>query len=202
MTSIDGLNVSRETSELLKAYVALVKKWTARINLISKASIPDIWPRHISDSAQLYALAPKTGHWVDLGSGGGFPGIVVAVLSKGDGSDHTFTLVESDQRKCAFLRTATRELGLSISVLAERVESIPSLQANVLTARALADLPTLLSYAERHLVPDGTAIFPKGETWEKEQTAAQALWSYRCEVVTSTTNANAAVLKIQEIARV
>ncbi|MGB3246659.1 MAG: 16S rRNA (guanine(527)-N(7))-methyltransferase RsmG [Sulfitobacter sp.] len=202
MTAYDEANVSRETSDMLSAYVDLVKKWTPKINLISKGSIEDIWSRHINDSAQIFELAPRSGHWVDLGSGGGFPGIVVSILSKSSGAAHTFTLVESDQRKCAFLRTAARELGLDIAIKAERVESLDPLDADILTARALAELPVLLRFAERHLSSNGIAIFPKGATWQKEHSAAQAVWSYRCEAVTSTTNAAAAVLKIQEITRV
>ena len=202
MTAIAGLNVSRETLEALEVFVDLVKKWTPRINLISKSSVGEIWERHICDSAQIYDLAETKGHWVDLGSGGGFPGMVVAILSKGNGAKHSFTFVESDQRKCAFLRTAARELELDVNIIADRVEEISSLDADILTARALADLSVLLSFADRHLLNTGTALFPKGETWRKEHDAAQAHWSYRCDAVKSTTNPDAAVLKIQEIARV
>ena len=202
MSDLPGMDVSRETIEKLHAFCRLVEKWTQRINLISKASVADIWHRHILDSAQLYALAPKVGHWVDLGSGGGFPGIVAAILSDGDGKTHEFTLVESDQRKCAFLRTAARELCLDVTVLSKRIEDIAPIDASVLSARALADLGTLLTFAEQHLSTNGVALFPKGETWSLEHDKAQKTWSYRYEVVKSTTNGAAAVLKIQDIARV
>ena len=198
----EGMNVSRETSDRLVAFSALVEKWTPRINLISKSSLGDLWDRHILDSAQIFDLAPQSGHWVDLGSGGGFPGIVVAILSKGKGLDHQFTLVESDQRKGAFLRTTSRELGLGVSVLSQRIEDAAPQNADILTARALADLPMLLLFAERHLRSNGTALFPKGETWTKEHSDAQIRWSYRFEAIKSRTNAAAAVLKIQEIKRV
>ena len=197
-----GMNVSRETSERLTAFSALVEKWTPRINLVSKNSLGDLWSRHILDSAQIFDLAPQSGHWVDLGSGGGFPGIVVAILSQGGGLDHQFTLVESDQRKGAFLRTASRELGLDVKVLSQRIEDAAPQSADILTARALADLPTLLLFAERHLKPEGTALFPKGETWIKEHSDAQTCWSYHFDPIKSRTNAAAAVLKIQEIKRV
>ena len=202
MNTFEGLNVSRETSDRLEAFVALVEKWTPKINLISKSSVADIRSRHILDSAQVYEHAPKHGHWMDIGSGGGFPGVVVAILSLGEGADHRFTLVESDQRKCAFLRTASRELGLGITVHSERIEALPPQDVDVLSARALADLKTLLTFAHQHLKSEGVAIFPKGETWLKEHEAAQTLWSYRCEPIKSETNAAAAVLKIQEINRV
>jgi len=197
-----SLNVSRETIDQLRAFEALVQKWSPKINLVSKSSLSHLWERHIIDSAQIFDLAPEKGHWVDLGSGGGFPGIVVALISKGLGRKHQFTLVESDQRKCAFLRTAGRELSLDIDVISERIEKIAPLDADILTARALADLGLLFEFAERHLKADGVALFPKGASWEKEHENAQGRWSYACEPIRSETNTAAAVLKIQDLARV
>ncbi|MGC1494947.1 MAG: 16S rRNA (guanine(527)-N(7))-methyltransferase RsmG [Sulfitobacter sp.] len=195
-------NVSRETYEKLQQFVQLVEKWNPKINLVSKASISDIWERHILDSIQLFNIAPKTGKWVDLGSGGGFPGIVVAIMAYGDQTKHHVTLVESDQRKSVFLRTAIRELGLNAKVISDRVESIAPLEADIISARALSDLSLLLEYSHLHLLPSGVALFPKGERWEKEHSGAQQLWSYTCEPIKSTTNPSAAVLKIKDIARV
>jgi 16S rRNA (guanine527-N7)-methyltransferase len=202
MSAMGKLNVSRETLERLEAFSGLVQKWTAKINLISKASVAEVWERHIVDSAQIYRLAEGGGHWVDLGSGGGFPGVVCAILSKGEGDPYRFTLVESDQRKCAFLRTAIRELGLDAEVICDRIEAVDPLQADVLSARALADLSILLSFSELHLKKTGVALFPKGETWPKEHKAAQIEWSYAAEMIRSETNDAAAVLKIKEIVRV
>ena len=196
------LDVSRETSESLQAYCDLVQKWTRKINLISSQSISDIWNRHIVDSAQIFDLAPPTGHWVDLGSGGGFPGIVVAILSKGAGQDRRVTLVESDQRKCTFLRTAIRELELPATVVMGRIEDVEPLEAMVLSARALANLDVLFEFCERHLSPEGTALFPKGSSWQSELDDARAQWSCSCEPIRSRTNAEAAILKIKDITRV
>lgn len=198
----DDLNVSRETLDKLQAFADLVQKWTSKINLISKPSVPEVWDRHILDSAQLYDLAPSSGHWIDLGSGGGFPGIVVCILAQGQGADQTFTLVESDQRKSTFLRTAIRELSLDARVLTQRIEEIAPLQADILSARALADLDALLGFAEMHLKPGGTALFPKGAQWEKEHRDAQIQWPYDCDPIKSKTNPDAAILKIKDIARV
>ena len=198
----DDLNVSRETLDKLQAFADLVQKWTSKINLISKPSVPEVWDRHILDSAQLYDLAPSSGHWIDLGSGGGFPGIVVCILAQGQGADQTFTLVESDQRKSTFLRTAIRELSLDARVLTQRIEEIAPLQADILSARALADLDALLGFAEMHLKPGGTALFPKGAQWEKEHRDAQIQWSYDCDPIKSKTNPDAAILQIKDIARV
>lgn len=196
------LNVSRETLEKLQLFASLVEKWTARINLISKPSIPFIWGRHVVDSAQIFDLAPKTGHWVDMGSGGGFPGIIIAILTLETETPHKVTLIESDQRKCAFLRTAVRELSLEATVLSQRIEVVPNLAADILSARALAELRDLLEFADQHLVASGTALFPKGERWMKEQMSAQVEWSFDCEAITSTTNSAAAILKIRDISRV
>ena len=202
MTALDALNVSRETIDQLRSFEVLVQKWSPKINLVSKAELCKLWDRHIVDSAQLYQHAPQTGHWLDIGSGGGFPGVVVAILSQGLGHAHQFTLIESDQRKCAFLRTAGRTLDLNLKVLSERIEDVPSLNATILTARALSNLSTLLGFADHHLAPDGIALLPKGETWKKEHEEAQGVWSYRCEAIKSETNTAAAVLKIQDISRV
>lgn len=202
MSVLESLNVSRETIDRLRAFEALVQKWSPKINLVSKSELTKIWDRHILDSVQLFPHAPQAGHWVDIGSGGGFPGVVVAIISRGFQTDHRFTLVESDQRKCAFLRTASRTFNLGLHVRSERVESIERLDADILSARALTELSTLLGFAERHLNESGTALFPKGETWQKEVAATRNVWSYRCLPIKSETNAAAAVLKIQDIKRV
>ncbi len=202
MSEFDQSIVSRETSERLAQFAQLVEKWTAKINLISKPSVPHIWQRHIQDSVQLYQHAPTGGHWADLGSGGGFPAIVVALLSQQDGSGATFTMVESDQRKCVFLRTALRELGISGTVVNSRIEEIDPLDADVLSARALADLNTLIGFADRHLSGEGVALFPKGENWKAEDIEARANWRYSCDPIPSQTNPSAAILRIKEITHV
>lgn len=202
MSVLEDLNVSRETLSCLHAFEALVQKWSPKINLVSKSDLSVVWDRHIVDSAQVFRCAPKQGHWLDIGSGGGFPGVVAAILSRGEGNAHQFTLVESDQRKCAFLRTANRELDLGLSVQSERIEDMPPANADIISARALSDLGQLLRFAERHLSATGVALFPKGENWQLEHQNAQNMWSYRCEATKSETNAAAAVLRIQDIARV
>ncbi|WP_138924635.1 16S rRNA (guanine(527)-N(7))-methyltransferase RsmG [Sulfitobacter sp. BSw21498] len=198
MIGSDG-DVSRETLNKLQHFAGLVEKWTVKINLVSKASVSELWDRHIQDSIQLYAHAPNAAHWVDLGSGGGFPAIILALMAEQEGRDTRFTLVESDQRKCVFLRTAIRELSLSASVVNDRIESIEPLSADVLSARALADLSTLMGFASLHMSPSGTALFPKGENWREEHNAANLKWAYTYEAIPSKTNSSAAILKIKEI---
>lgn len=194
-------DVSRETIEVLQLFEALVNKWNPKINLVSKSTVTDIWERHILDSAQLFRLA-EFRHWADLGSGGGFPGIVIAILSKEMANPPNVTLVESDQRKSAFLRSAIRELQLNANVITQRIEKVEPLEADVLSARALADLPKLLEFAERHLAKDGTALFPKGETWQEEEKSARKLWSYDADIIRSETNPSAAIIRIKDIRRV
>ena len=201
MSDLRKLDVSRETFEKLEAFGELVRKWNPRINLVSKSSLDDLWTRHILDSVQVFNLAEGSGVWVDLGSGGGFPGIVVSILNQEE-RHFDVTLVESDQRKCAFLRTAIRELTLEASVKNERIEEVKSLNADVLSARALADLTKLLGFAELHLKPEGTALFPKGQSWQREGEEARLSWMYGLEPVPSQTNPEAAILKIKDIARV
>ncbi len=197
------LDVSRETFERLEVLADLLGKWNPRINLVSKSTLADLWVRHIQDSTQVFNLAePQAAQWVDIGSGGGFPGLVVALMCNEPGAPGKVTLIESDQRKCAFLRTVLREAGVPGQVISERIENAEPQNADVLSARALADLSSLCAFAERHLKPSGTALFPKGVTWEKELIQAQESWSFNHEVITSITEPNSVILKVKDIRRV
>lgn len=196
------LNVSRETSERLIVLADLLKKWNPRINLVSKSTLDDLWSRHILDSAQILSLVDQpVDHWVDIGSGGGFPGLVIALMSGESGWPARITMIESDQRKCAFLRTVLRETGCQGTVLSKRIEEAEPQAADVLSARALADLNLLFSFAERHLAEGGIALFPKGVTWQKELNSAQESWSLRHEVIKSKTEPNSVILKIKDLRR-
>ena len=196
------LNVSRETSEKLCCYAALLEKWNPKINLVSRSSLSEMWTRHMLDSAQMFDLSGKVSHWVDLGSGGGFPGLVVACIAREKSPDTRFTLIESDQRKSAFLRTVIRETGVNATVLTDRVENAQPQGADVVSARALADLDQLLEYADRHLAEHGIALFPKGRSWEKEVETARSRWSFECEPIKSVTESGAVILKIKGALRV
>jgi len=196
-------DVSRETLERLDHFADLLLKWNPRINLVSRNSLDDVWARHILDSAQIYELAPHpVNHWVDLGAGGGFPGLVIAMLGLERGSPRKVTLVESDVRKSAFLRTVIRETGAPAEVLNDRIENIPPLEADVLSARALADLPKLLAFTDRHLFASGIALFPKGASWEKELQDAQSQWNFGYRVAKSKTEDGPAILAITGVSRV
>ena len=196
-------NVSRETEGRLLAFTDLIQKWTQKINLISKGSAQDVWDRHILDSVQIYDLAPKGfSLWLDIGSGGGLPGVVVAALAAQFAPDARIAMIESDQRKAAFLRAALRELGLEGEVLAKRIDAVGPMAADVLSARALAPLEQLLEFAEMHLRPGGKAIFPKGKTAEQEIADARTNWLFNIEKHASMTDADARILAIKDINRV
>lgn len=197
---VAGVNVSRETMSDLEAFAALTAKWTAKINLISRGTRDSIWERHIVDSVQLYRFAPESFEkWVDIGSGGGFPGIVMAILAKEKNPHAEFVLIESDQRKAAFLRSAARELGLSVQVIAERIETAPEQNADVVSARALTALSGLLSLTQRHLKHDGLALFHKGRQSGHEVADAQKNWSFDLEENASITDPDARILAIRRI---
>lgn len=202
LSSFCGLSVSRETEMALAQFEGLVRRWNSSINLVSKSSLNDIRHRHTLDSAQLYTLAPPTSRrWVDIGSGAGFPGLVIAILAREFNGGLKMTLVESDQRKATFLREAARSLKLEVEVLSSRIETLNPLAADVVSARALAPLGKLMEYAERHLIAEGIAIFPKGERAEEEIGAARAEWNFRVDSLPSLSDSKAAVLMIRNIRR-
>lgn len=204
MSSIDfGVNVSRETVERLESFADLVRKWNPKINLVSKLTLNDLMNRHIADSVQIFdVIGPNFKHWADFGSGGGFPGIVVAIIAKCEAPDARISLVESDARKCAFLREASRLLRLNVKVYNERIEKVPALDADIISARALARLHLLCDFAIRHGGPNFTAVFPKGESYQDEIDEAKRSWAFDLEVLRSKTEAKAAILKLRNIANV
>lgn len=189
-----SLDVSRETEERLRTYLRLLLNWNARINLIAGADEEEAWHRHVLDSWQLLPLLPP-GPLADLGSGGGLPGLVIAI-----GRAEETHLIESDRRKAAFLMEAARALGLHhVRVHPARIEAarLPPLQ--VVTARALAPLTDLLGHAARILASGGAAVFPKGRNAEAELTAAAPHWLMRTERFPSRTDAQATILRLSEI---
>ncbi|MES2145149.1 MAG: 16S rRNA (guanine(527)-N(7))-methyltransferase RsmG [Pseudomonadota bacterium] len=197
-----SMGVSRETEARLGAFLDRVALWTVKINLVSRGTIADLHARHLLDSAQLLDHARSSDRiWADLGSGGGFPAIVIAIIARDIRPDIRFTLVESDKRKATFLRMIVAEQRLSATVVAARIESVPPLKADVVSARALAPLDRLLGMAERHLATDGIALFPKGETYRAEIATARKTWHFDVEDTPSVTRDAAALLKIKDIRR-
>lgn len=195
-------NVSRETLDGLQVYGELLEKWNKKINLVAPSTIPTLWPRHILDSAQLLPAIPKTTTRVcDIGSGGGLPGLVTAILAKETHPELTVTLVESDRRKSAFLQTMIGRLSLSANTIVQRIELAEPQQADIVTSRALAPLGQLLGYVERHLSVDGTALLLKGAKFDEELDEALASWAFDLQKRPSETSADAVVLEISSLRR-
>lgn len=200
LKALAGLGiVSRETLAALVAYVALLEKWQAKINLISKASLPDVWMRHVVDSAQLWPLVPEDATTLtDLGSGAGFPGLVLAVLGE-DRPGFQVHLIESDTRKCAFLREVIRATGAPATVHNARAGSLDPWPSDVVTARALAPLPDLLPLANPFVAPDGIALFLKGRGAKEELTSAASWGTFTVEALPSHTAGEAQILKLSDL---
>jgi len=193
------VSLTPEQRQALERYAALLLEWNEKVNLVSRRNPGELWERHILDSAQLMALLPDSPadrplRIADLGSGGGFPGLVLAMLGAGD-----VHLVESDGRKAAFLEAVSRETGTAVTIHRARIEALAPLKADCITARALAPLPKLLGYVARHLVPGGRALLLKGRSRGPEVTEAQRRWSMRLSEIPSLSDPESAVLMIERL---
>ena len=196
-------DVSRETRERLEIYESLLRRWQQRTNLVSAASLPALWTRHFLDSAQLAPLLTEdsVGHTVDVGSGAGFPGMVLAILEK----DRRFSLVESNGKRCAFLREVAEATGTRVSVVEGRFEA-PNVRAvlapaGTIVARACASLVELLGLVFPVLEPHTYCIFPKGRRYRSELEQARRRWDFRVDIVPSRTAAEARILRISDVER-
>lgn len=204
MPEFAGLNfdVSRETLERIEHYESLILKWTKRINLVSKSTLNELRDRHIVDSAQIFPLLPpNAAHLADFGSGGGLPAVVLATLAKQHRPELKFSLVESDLRKATFLRQCSREMDLGLDVHSCRAEDLGALNADVISARALAPLGLLLELTFPHMAEGAVALFPKGQKTEEELAQVQGSWSFDLERFPSQTSPDSTILRLQRIAR-
>jgi len=192
---VRATDVSRETAARLEAYGALLEKWNRSINLVSRAGMADLWRRHMLDSAQILDLIPAgSKRLVDLGSGAGFPGLVLAILGV-EGVE----LIESDGRKCAFLAEAARLAGVSVIIHNQRIEEMAPSPADVITARACASLEKLCHYAARFWAPHTCLIALKGAHIDEELTEATKCWSMQAERHPSLTDPKATVICIRQL---
>jgi len=195
--------VSRETEARLDRYVELLVEWQAKTNLIAPSTLPQLWTRHISDSLQLLALAPSATRWLDFGSGGGFPGVVLA-CALADRAGASVQLVERNAKKAAFLREAVRLTGAAGSViLADIGDYVDSLQAPVdcITARAVAPLHILLGYAAPLVRQGGKALFLKGQDVESELVEATKSWNIEPKLHPSRTGGQGWIVELNAIER-
>lgn len=188
--------VSRETLARLKAYADALTDWNARHNLVAKSTLPDLWSRHFWDSAQLAPLIPAAARSLaDLGSGAGFPGLVLAAMRP----DLAVTLHEATTKKCAFLQFAAERMGIAVTVQNARLEDLPPTQFDVITARALAPLPQLLGYAQNFAGPNSVCLFLKGQNVGVELTGAHKYWNMKVSQVPSQTDPSAAIVVVREL---
>ncbi|MEL6317800.1 MAG: 16S rRNA (guanine(527)-N(7))-methyltransferase RsmG [Pseudomonadota bacterium] len=200
-------DVSRETMARLDRFAELLAAWTTRINLVSRADRTQIWRRHILDSARLLRFATPAvagGLWLDLGSGGGFPGLVVAAHAAEAAPGLRFELVESDHRKAAFLTTAAAEMGLAavVRVSATRIETLPPREAGIVSARALASLPILVRRATPHLAADGRLLLLKGSRVGVELDAIAKIKGLRYQLIAEAGPGASNMLVVEGISRV
>jgi 16S rRNA (guanine527-N7)-methyltransferase len=201
---LNGIGVSRETAVRLDSFAALFAKWAQSINLIAPSTKEDLWQRHIADSAQIFQLAPHPLTWVDLGSGGGFPGIITAIFlaELGDGWVH---LVESNQKKASFLRTALMETGGRGSVHPVRIEAAHQTisKCDRISARALAGLPLLLDYCSPWMEdrPDTLAYLHKGRDYQAEIVKANGRWEFDLLQHASAVEDDSVILEISKLRR-
>ncbi len=201
---LNGMAVSRETIERLEHFSRLFVKWSRTINLVAPSTIDDLWTRHIADSAQIYQLSPEPKQWIDLGSGGGFPGIITAILLA-ENQDGWVHLVESNHKKAAFLRTALAETGGRGSVHAIRIEDAAAkiVKADAISARALADLDGLFEYVlpwcERN--PEIRCYFHKGRDYRSEVLNTNGRWTFDLVEHVSVIEKNSVILEISKLSR-
>lgn len=197
---LDVFDVSRETKEKLSLLERELRRWQSIKNLVGPSTLDHIWDRHIVDSLQLLELAPQSKTWLDLGSGAGFPGLVLAIAGFERGLK--VDLVESNSRKCAFLRQIARLTGVLATVHEARLETIiPQFvgRTDVVSARALASLPQLLDWTAPLLKAGTMGLFPKGRDAEIELTEARKSWTFDVEILPSRTDSEARILRITSI---
>jgi 16S rRNA (guanine527-N7)-methyltransferase len=192
---LEALPVSRETMARLELYAGLLEKWQKAVNLVAPSTVPELWQRHMLDSAQLWPLLPpETSRLVDLGSGAGFPGLVLAILGVPE-----VHLVESDQKKAAFLREAARLTAAPATIHNQRIEALAPFPVEVVTARALAPLPRLLELAAPFLGMGAIGLFLKGESAAEELTQARRQWTMKVTAQASRTSPQGVILRVESL---
>ena len=193
-------HVSRESIELLQIYVDLLVEWQKKTNLVSNSSLDEIWKRHICDSIQCKSIFPNKLIWLDIGTGAGFPGLVLSILSRNE-PGFVMNLVESNNKKCAFLRKVIRETGVPAKVNASRIESVAKqyLDTDVVTARALTSLDNLLMLTQSWFNSGAVGLFLKGRDYSQELEKCRGSWEFDLLVHNSRIEENSVLLEIQNL---
>lgn len=194
--------VSRETLDRLRLYADLLVSWSKVQDLVAPSTLPDVWHRHIADSAQLLALAPEAMRWADLGSGAGFPGLVLAIMAIGR-PGWCMHLIESNGRKCSFLREVARRCGAPVEIHCMRIENLATHHTvagvQVVTARALAPLSELLGLAQPLLLQSTVALLPKGRDASREIEEARRRWHFEAQLHPSLTDPDGRIVEIRQL---
>ena len=190
-------NVSHETMDRLDSFAAHLEQWNQHINLVSRHSIGDMWKRHILDSAQLIKLLPQGArNLLDIGTGAGFPGLVLAILAAEYYPGLQVILMESHSRKVEFLKSTCRIIGIIPKIIHGRAELHPSVNADIITARAVAPLYELLALTYRHVTQNGLCLFLKGREIEEEINHARLQWKFSYSLVASITSDSGSILRL------
>ena len=194
------LNVSRETLNSFDVYKTLLSKWNEKINLVSKHTLVDIWERHFLDSGQIIKNVEVSGkRWVDVGSGAGFPGLVVALLLRDRKVDCDLVLVEKNPKKAFFLNEVIRKLNLSVEVVNDNIYTLEPLNADILTARAFSELNNLIEIAFRHRKKEGICLFLKGENYRFELDKTLNYWFFDYDIFDSLSYPSGKIIRVKNI---
>ena len=197
---IKSLNVSRETLKGFYEYKTLLSKWNEKINLVSKNTLVDIWERHFLDSGQIIKHVEVSGkRWVDVGSGAGFPGLVVALLLRDRKIDCDLVVVEKNSKKVFFLNEVIRKLNLSVEVVNDKIDNLEPLNADILTARAFSELNNLIEIAFRHRKKEGICLFLKGENYRIELDKTLNYWFFDYDIVDSLSSSSGKIIRVKKI---
>ena len=197
---IESLNVSRETINSLSEYEALLCKWNRKINLVSPNTLADLWVRHFLDCGQIINHVDASGKkWVDVGTGAGFPGLVVAVLLRDRKIDCDIILVEKNTKKVFFLNEVIRKLNLNVKVVNNNIDTIEPLNADILTARAFSELKNLIGLSTRHRKERGVSLFLKGENYRLELDKTLNYWFFDYDVFDSLSNSAGKIIRVKKI---
>ena len=197
---VKSLNVSRETLNGFYEYETLLSKWNEKINLVSKNTLVDIWERHFLDSGQIIKHVEVSGkRWVDVGSGAGFPGLVVALLLRDRKIDCDLVVVEKNPKKVFFLNEVIRKLNLSVEVVNDNIDNLEPLNADILTARAFSELNNLMEIAFRHRKKEGICLFLKGENYRIELDKTLNYWFFDYDIVDSLSSPSGKIIRVKKI---
>ena len=197
---MEKYNVSRETFNRLKIYEASLKEWQNKFNLVSNKSLEDAWNRHFLDSAQLIKYIPENAKKLyDLGSGAGFPGMVLAVIAAEKMPNLKVSLIESIKKKTLYLNTVQKLCNVKVSIINDRIENLSLKDADVITSRAMCNLADLLKYSYKLANKNTIMIFPKGKTYQEEIERAQKAWKFNCQIEANEVSAEGVILVISNL---